>query len=115
MEPENNTSDPGPDPRIAAALSYLLPPLSGIFFILKEKENDFVRFHAHQSALFGMVSYILYWVSSISLPALLGFPVYKFVSAAAILMWMFLILKAFAGDEYELPYIGKIAREQSKK
>ena len=36
MEPENNTSDPGPDPRIAAALSYLLPPLSGIFFILKE-------------------------------------------------------------------------------
>ena len=115
MEPENNTSDPGPDPRIAAALSYLLPPLSGIFFILKEKENDFVRFHAYQSALFGMVSYILYWVASISLPALLGFPVYKFVSAAAILMWMFLILKAFAGDEYELPYIGKIAREQSKK
>ena len=115
MEPENNTSGPRLDPKIAAALSYLLPPLSGIFFILKEKENDFVRFHAYQSTLFGRVSYILYWIASISLPALLGFPVYKFISAAAILMWMFLILKAFAGDEYELPYIGKIAREQSKK
>ncbi len=115
MEPENNTSGPGLDPKIAVALSYLLPPLSGIFFILKEKENDFVRFHAYQSTLFGRVSYILYWIASISLPALLGFPVYKFISAAAILMWMFLILKASAGDEYELPYIGKIAREQSKK
>ncbi|KKS05880.1 MAG: hypothetical protein UU59_C0039G0006 [candidate division WWE3 bacterium GW2011_GWE1_41_27] len=117
MEPENTNEiiDNRLDPKIAAALAYLLPPLSGIFFILKEKENDYVRFHAYQSMFFGVFSYALYWIATISLPSLLGFPVYKFVSAAAILMWMFLMLKAFAGDEYELPYIGKVAKEQSKK
>ncbi|KKS36011.1 MAG: hypothetical protein UV00_C0029G0006 [candidate division WWE3 bacterium GW2011_GWF1_42_14] len=121
MEPENineNAEDNKHtqlDPKIAAALAYILPPLSGIFFILKEKENDYVRFHAYQSMFFGLFSYALYWIATISLPSLLGFPVYKFVSAAAILMWMFLMLKAFAGDEFELPYIGKIAKEESKK
>ncbi len=115
MKPENNISGLRLTPKVAAVLSYLLPPLSGIFFVLKEKEDAFVRFHAYQSILFGLVSYILYWIASISLPSLLGFHVEKFVSAAAILMWMFLMLKAFAGDEYELPYIGKIAREQSEK
>ena len=39
----------------AAALSYILGPITGIFFLLMEKD-EYVRFHAAQStAVFGFL------------------------------------------------------------
>ena len=51
----------GLDANLAAALSYLLGFVSGAVFLVLEKENRFVRFHALQSVLaFGGVT--LLWV-----------------------------------------------------
>ena len=41
----------GLDANVAAALSYLVGFVTGIIFLLVEKENKFVRFHAMQSTL----------------------------------------------------------------
>ena len=41
----------GLDANVAAALSYLVGFVTGIIFLLVEKENRFVRFHAMQSTL----------------------------------------------------------------
>src|ERR1043165_9158041 len=41
----------GIDANIAAALSYLVGFVTGVIFLLVEKENRFVRFHAMQSTL----------------------------------------------------------------
>ena len=47
MAAENN-------PKLMGALAYLLGPITGILFLLMEKGNKFVRFHAMQSTiLFG--------------------------------------------------------------
>ena len=46
----------GLDANLAAALSYLLGFVTGVIFLLLEKENRFVRFHAMQSMLaFGAI------------------------------------------------------------
>jgi len=39
------------DANIAAALSYLVGFVTGVIFLLVEKENKFVRFHAMQSTI----------------------------------------------------------------
>ena len=61
----------GLDANLAAALSYLLGFVSGAVFLLLEKENRFVRFHALQSVLaFGAIT--LLWVLLNAVP-ILGF------------------------------------------
>ncbi len=47
--PATTTSSTGLAPNVAAALSYILGPITGVLFLVLEKENRFVRFHAAQS------------------------------------------------------------------
>jgi len=109
-------------PNVAGALAYLLGPITGILFLVLEKENRFVRFHAAQSTAFSVV-WIIAWVifgaviTVIAVIPILGW----LVSAIAILVnlvvalgglvfWLFLMLQAFSGREYEIPWIGAKAR-----
>ncbi|MDP3142898.1 MAG: hypothetical protein Q8N14_02985, partial [Candidatus Omnitrophota bacterium] len=41
----------GIEPKVAGLLSYLLGFITGVIFLLIEKENKFVRFHALQSII----------------------------------------------------------------
>ena len=92
----------------AAALSYALGWLTGIIFLLVEKDK-FVRFHAMQSiAVFGaltilMIMPVIGWVLS-PLLMILGFVV-----------WLLLIYKAYQGEEFALPYVGEFAKKQLGK
>ena len=92
----------------AAALAYALGWLTGIIFLLVEKDK-FVRFHAMQSiVVFGaltilMIMPVVGWVLS-PLLMILGFVV-----------WLLLIYKAYQGEEFALPYIGEFAKKQLGK
>nr|HPM42087.1 hypothetical protein [bacterium] len=44
-------------PNIAGLLCYICSPITGIIFLLIEKENQDVKFHAWQSLVFG-IAYI---------------------------------------------------------
>jgi len=40
---------------------------------------------------------------------------YKLAYLAFVLVWLMTVFKAFSGKEWEIPYLGKIAREQLAK
>ncbi|MBW2416458.1 MAG: hypothetical protein JRG76_18320, partial [Deltaproteobacteria bacterium] len=44
-------SSTGLDPRLAAALSYLFGFVTGIIFLVVERDSQYVRFHAMQSTV----------------------------------------------------------------
>jgi len=44
----------GATPNVAGALAYVLGPITGVFFLVIEKEDGYVRFHAAQSVAIGI-------------------------------------------------------------
>ncbi len=117
-EPTNQTSYQKPynlEPNVEAALSYLIPPFTGIAVIAMEKTNKFVRFHAMQSILFGVASFILWSIASTLTTILVGFLLLPLISIGCIAVWIFLMWKAYNNDEWKLPYLGEIAKKQVNK
>lgn len=95
----------------SAALSYVLGPVTGVIFYVLEKDA-FVRFHAMQSIVVFLVLFILQWVFGFTIILL---PLVPLVSILSFALWLFLIYKAWQGDEWEVPVLGKYARKLTKK
>ncbi len=97
---------------MAGALAYGLGWISGLAFLLTERENRFVRFHAMQSTIvFGVLC--LLWFVGLSIPLigwLISFLLIPPVSAA---LWLWLMFKAYQGDRFKLPFAGDIAEARS--
>ena len=91
----------------AAALSYVLGPITGVLFLVLEKDK-FVRFHAMQSIVFSVVGFVLNMVLGFTIVLALVLPI---LWIAEFILWLVLIYKAWQGEEYELPVIGKFARQ----
>lgn len=102
------------DENLMAALSYLLFFISGIIFLILEKKNQFVRFHAMQSTLFfGFIFLAIFGFSF--LPEVTSSIINAILWVAAIIIWVVVMVKAYAGKKYKLPYFGKLAEDQLKK
>lgn len=97
----------GLEEKVAGALCYVLFWLSGLVFLLAEKENKTIRFHALQSLIFFGGLHILIVLSlGILLPLVL---VVGFIG------WLYSIYKAYNGEDFELPLAGKLAKKQLAK
>ena len=93
----------------AAALSYVLGWLTGIVFLLVEKDDQFVRLHAMQSVVtFGLLTVL-------ALVPVIGWILSPFVMIVGFVLWLFLIVKAYQGEEFLLPVIGPWAKKQVGK
>jgi len=107
-----NKSSFGLDENVAAALTYGLGWITGLAFLLAERENRFVRFHALQSTIvFGGLSVL--WFVGTSIPPfgwLLSFFIIPPLSA---ILWLLLLFKAYQGERFKLPYVGDIAEQRS--
>ena len=103
------------EPNIAAGLSYVISPITGIIFLVLEKEDKFVRFHAFQSILFGIAFSVAWFIASALAVLLIGFILMPLLSIGGLVLYLMLIWKAYNGEMYELPYLGKIAKEQINK
>ena len=104
------------DSNVAAALSYALMWLSGLAFLVIEKEDDFVRFHAAQSVVvFGglTVGWIIFSVVLFS-------PLFSFVpfslfwvmplfQLGALVLWLGLMYMAYDGRWFRVPIAADIA------
>lgn len=103
-------SSTGLDANLAAALSYLLGFITGIVFLLVEKENKFVRFHAMQST----ITFAGLFVVTVVLGAIpiLGRILSVFLWLASIVLWLVLLIKAFQGEKFKLPIVGDVAERQ---
>ncbi len=104
-----NKSSTGLEENIAGLLCYVLGWVSGLVFILIEKENKFVRFHAMQSIIvFGaltIASFILGWV-----PVIGGF-LTGVLWLLGVVLWIVLMVKAYQGTRYKLPLSGELAEK----
>ena len=121
----------GLEPNIAAALSYIW--IVGVIFFIMEKENRFVRFHALQSIMYGVLWFVLVivlMIVNVLLMVIVGVAAGAagdaggifgvLVSLISMLVWLIfplvylgtLILaavKAYQGKTFKLPIIGKMA------
>jgi uncharacterized membrane protein len=96
---------------IAAAASYFIGFVTGIIFLLTERENRFVRFHAMQSTLVFLG--ILGIDVLLNLVPFIGALVVIFVVIpASAILWLVLMFKAYQGEEFSLPVVGRMAAER---
>src|SRR6266513_2438893 len=136
VDPSQPPPPPSPEPEaratsgstglpsnVAAAIA-CIPLIGGIIFYILEKRDNFVRFYAMQSIIFGgawilfsIVSNILFAIFR-SIPAIGGILVFFWAIIAALVHLAFLVImiitivKAFTGVRWDIPYVGPIARKQ---
>jgi len=85
-----------------------------LFFVL-EKEDKYVRYHAFQSILFGIAVIGASFVISVLNIPIIGFLLRQLLSLGTFGCWLLLMWKAYNNEKYELPYLGKMAKEQIYK
>src|SRR4030066_1636922 len=87
----------------SGALAYVLGPVTGIIFLIIEKD-PFVRFHAMQSTVVFVVLFVLQWVLGITI---ILFPLSALVGILSFVLWLILIYKAWQGEQWEVPIKGE--------
>jgi uncharacterized membrane protein len=95
------------------AAAYLLGFITGIIFLVIEKQSKFVRFHAMQSTvLFGGI-----FIANIVLGfiPILGWLVGLLLSFVSFILWIVCMWKAFQGEMYKVPFVGDFAEQQLAK
>jgi len=101
---------PTSDEKTMAAISHGLTFFEGgmlgplVLYFVKKDESEFVAFHALQSLYFGLAFFVLSIVTC-GLGALLLVIPYAVFEAIA-------TMKAYEGEWYELPVVGKYARDK---
>jgi len=99
------------DENVAGLLCYVLGWISGLVFFLIEKENKFVRFHALQSiVVFGVLtlaSIVIGWIPVI------GWVINCLIGVLAFVLWIVLMIKAYQGEKFKLPWAGDLAEKNA--
>nr|WP_255647946.1 DUF4870 domain-containing protein [Pseudalkalibacillus hwajinpoensis] len=114
MTPTPRKTSSGLEENVAGLLAYVLGFVTGIIFLLIEKENKFVRFHAMQS----IVVFGAFFIASLVLNVI---PVIGTIVSVLILpplsliVWIVLMVKAYQGNRYKLPVAGDFSEKQLAK
>jgi uncharacterized membrane protein len=92
-------------------LAYALGWITGVALLLTERENRFVRFHAMQSTIvFGVLCAL--WFVGLSIPIIGWLISFMLIPPLSAVLWVVLILKAYRGQRFKLPFAGDIAEER---
>ncbi len=113
-----HTTSTGIDTRLASALCYSVWWITGVLFLLLERRDPVVRFHAAQATvLFGGLSLVLMGLGAVSAVALLASaPGYQAVRVlgdvvwtGAAVLWLVLVLRCWRGDMWRVPLVATLA------
>lgn len=102
----------GMEENLEGTLCYVLGFVSGVFFLLTEKENKYVKFHAIQSILTSAALFVLAIVAA--MVPFIGWLVLILLGPVSIILWIVLMYKAYMGEYFKLPFIGDICEKQIK-
>lgn len=124
----SNSQQSGLEPNIASLLCYLLMlftcglPVPGLVFIVIEKSNALVRFHAWQSIMLGAAA----WVGSVLISTIGGlagkvFGLFGYlfglanlaVIAGGCTLWVICMIKAYQHEAWRIPVLGDFAARQA--
>lgn len=107
---EAGKTSSGMQQNVAGSLCYLLWWITGIIFLVMEKENKFVRFHAWQSVFtFAAITVLQIILSFIPI---VGWILGIIIWIVSVILWLFCMYKAYKGESFKLPIVGNIARNQ---
>ena len=112
-ESEKKNTSTGLEDNIVGLLCYLVWPVSGIIFLILEKENKFIRFHALQSIITIVALTIINFV--LSFIPLIGWMLSPLVWLLGVALWVVLMVKAYQNETFKLPVIGDICEQQLNK
>ena len=97
---------------IEAMLCYVLGWLTGIIFLILERKNRNVKFHAWQSIVtfgaFSILSIIL------GLLPIIGWALNVLLSVLLLVLWIVLMVKAYNGEKWLVPVVGEIVEKNIK-
>ena len=97
----------------AAALSYVLGVITGAVFLVLEKDDDYVRYHAMQSIGLSVV-WLGGWLILMVIPVI-GWILLPFWGLLMFVLWLVAIVKSFQGERFRLPVIGEYVAKYGKK
>lgn len=107
-ETTNNSS--GLDPKVAGLLCWLFAPISSVIFLVVEKNDKSVKFHAWESLVtWGvlLVVYILITVVTLGCGSIFAWVIFLLMIVGAV--------KAYQGEMWKLPVVGDWAEKQASK
>lgn len=100
----------GLEANVAGLLAYVLGPVSGIVFLVIEKDNRFVRFHAMQSTLMSLAVFVAFFV--LMWIPVLGWLLVVLLQLGSFVAWILCMVKAFQKEYFKLPVVGDLAAKQ---
>lgn len=121
--PSGTPTSTGLPSNVAAALA-CIPLVGGLIFYILEKTDQFVRFYAMQSIIFGGAGLLLCFVIMIARGIFSILPVIGPLFAGLFLFLCYMVqlglfvimiiamVKAFSGVRWDIPFVGPIARKQ---
>jgi uncharacterized membrane protein len=108
---ENKTKTAlGIDENMEGLLCYVVGFITGILFLVLEKDNKFVRFHAMQSIVTFLALFVILMV--IGIIPFIGWILSGLIGLVGLILWLLLMFKAYQGEMYKLPIAGDFAEKQ---
>lgn len=111
--PNGTKSSTGLDENIAGLLCYVGVFVTGIVFLILEKNSSFVRFHAMQSTVLFLALWLVGMiVGFIPIVGLLLSPITWLLS---VVLWVVLMLKTYQKERLEIPVVTDLVHSFLKK
>lgn len=113
----------GMAPNVAAGVAVLFTFVSGIVFLVIEKRSQYVRFWAMQATIYGLIwlavrivfaVFVSLFSSSLDMLILLAH-IWQIFNLLYLVGLIIMLYFAFTGKEWEMPVLGKFARQQLVK
>lgn len=115
----NAKSSTGMEPKIACLLAYLFSWLGGLIIFLIEKENKYVKFHALQALILGVLEMaiiiVFFWILGWIPFAGLVFMVIGWLAVVVCYIFAIIaIIKSFQGERYYIPFLRSLVDKFNK-
>ena len=115
----NSKISTGMEPKIAVLLAYLFSWLGGLIILLIEKENKFVKFHALQALILGILEWaivivfcwILVWIPFVGI---IFFIIGWLAVVVCYIFAIIAIIKSFQGERYYIPFLRSLVDKFNK-
>lgn len=114
-EVQKPKSSLGLEENVVGLLCYLVGWITGLIFLLLEKESKFVKFHAMQSLVTFLSLTVLAWI--LSFISIFVWPLVILVwliNIGMVILWIVGMIKAYQGEMFKFPVFGDIAESLLK-